>query len=541
MDDAVIIGAGPNGLVAANLLADAGWEVTVLEAKPAAGGGVSSVEHLGHGWVSDVCSAFYPLAASSPIFESLDVEAYGVRWSHAPAVVAHPRRDGQTAMLYRDVEATADALEASSPGDGAAWTRLHGLWQRAGTQVLEALSTPFPPLRPAVRLGRELGAGGALRFGRFATLPVRRLADEEFQGVEPGLILAGCALHADFFPESSASAFFGWLMAMLGHHAGYPVVEGGAGRLAEALVRRLEARGGTIQCNQSVTAVEIRGRRAVGVITAGGERLGARHAVLADVPATQLYGGLVEWDHLPATMVDDVRRFQWDWATLRFDWALKAPVPWEAQDVAKAGTVHLGESLDALTRFSAQIAQGLIPADPFILLGQLTTSDAKRSPMGTELLYGYTHVPRVVRGDAGDGGIRGSWDASDLDAMTDRLESHIERYAPGFRALITDRDVLSPTGLEEHNPSLVGGAINGGTAAIHQQLVFRPTPGLGRSETPIAGLFLASSSAHPGGGVHGICGANAARAAIRAKSYVGRAFVTPGLARLTWALHRPLL
>jgi phytoene dehydrogenase-like protein len=541
MIDAVVIGAGPNGLVAANLLADAGWDVTVLEAQDAPGGGVSSAEYFGPGWISDVCSAFFPLAAASPVMRSLELERYGLRWSHAPAVLAHLHRDG-AAILWRDPVRTADTLDRGSPGDGAAWLRLHSVWQRTAAPLLDSLLTPFPPVRAGVRLARTVGSGGLVRLARLFMVPVRRLAEEEFSGAAPGLLLAGCALHADLFPESTASALFGWLLTMLGHHAGYPVPQGGAGQLTAALVRRLESRGGEVRCGRRVGAVEVHNGRVAAVVTIDGERIGVRHAVLADVPATSLYGGLVAWNHLPPQLAGDVRRFQWDWATVKFDWAVERPLPWLSHDVAGAGTVHVADSIDELTRVCADLSTRLVPARPFVLLGQLSTADPSRSPAGTESVYGYTHVPTRVEGDAGDGSVRGVWDPADLDALAERVEGRIERHAPGFRSLIRARHVLGPAGLEEHDGNLVGGAINGGTSAIHQQLMFRPVPGLGRPETPVVGLYLASSSAHPGGGVHGACGANAARAALSARRPWQRLVVTPALhALLQGSVPRPLL
>jgi phytoene dehydrogenase-like protein len=536
--DAVVVGAGPNGLVAANLLADVGWEVVVLEARPTPGGGVSSANYLGPGWVADVCSAFYPLAVASPVFAALGLEDHGLRWRHAPVVLAHPQPDGRAALLSRDVEATSASVEAFADGDGAAWKRLYGLWERVGHQLLDALLSPFPPLRAAGRLGRAVGAAGALRLARFATLPVRRLAEEEFSGAGGPLLLAGCSLHADLAPESAASSAFGWLLSMLGQDVGFPVPEGGAGQLTAALVRRLESRGGVLLCDHPVTSIEVNQGRATGVVTAGGERFTGQRAVLADVAVTRLYGELVSWDDLPVRLRDDMRRFQWDYSTVKFDWALKAPVPWEAPGVAGAGTVHLAEDLDQMTQYCADIAQGRVPARPFVLLGQLTTSDPSRSPAGTESFYGYTHVPRRVRGDAGNSGIKGAWDEGDLAAMTERVEGCIERYAPGFKSLISNRHVLGPAGLEAHDPNLVGGAINGGTTSIHQQLIFRPTPGLARPETPVRGLYLASASAHPGGAVHGACGSNAARAALRAESGMHRLFTRPVMAAAERALQR---
>jgi phytoene dehydrogenase-like protein len=526
MVDAVVIGAGPNGLVAANLLADAGWDVVVLEAQASPGGGVASAEYLGPGWISDICSAFYPLAAASPVIRALDLERYGLRWSHAPAVLGHPRPDG-AAMLWRDPFRTAERFEQETPGDGPAWLRLHSLWQRIGPDLLDAIVTPFPPVRPSGRIARTLGAGGLLRLGRFLALPVRRLIDEEFIGDGPGLLLAGCALHADFFPESPGSALYGWLLAMLGHQAGFPVVQGGAAQLTASLIRRLESVGGRVECNRRVTGIDVRAGRAGAVFTADSDTIEVRRAILADIPVTDLYGGLVSWDHLPSTLADDLRRFQWDWSTVKFDWALHQPVPWSSPDLAGAATIHVADSLAALTRVCADLATAVVPAEPLLLLGQLTTSDPTRSPAGTEALYGYTHVPRRVRGDSGDGSIKGVWDQSDLDALADRVEQLVERHAPGFRSRISARHILGPADLEGHNGNLIGGAVNGGTCNIHQQLVFRPIPGFGRPETPIPGLYLASSSAHPGGGVHGACGANAARVALAAGRPLHRLMLGP--------------
>jgi phytoene dehydrogenase-like protein len=525
--DAVVIGAGPNGLVCANLLADAGWEVVVLEAAATPGGAVSSSDYLGPGYVADVCSAFYPLAAASPAIAGLGLEDHGLRWRHAPAVLAHPQPDGRAAVLHRDVEQTAANLDSFAPGDGEAWMRLHRLWNRVSDGLLAALFNPFPPVRAGLRLGAALGTSELLRFARFATMPVRHLGEESFTGPGGPLLLAGSALHTDLSPESASSALYGWLLTMLGHQVGFPVPEGGAGQLSAAMVLRLESKGGTVQCGQRVTEVVVRKGRAVGVVTESGDNISAGRAVLADVPATTLFGDLVAWEDLPGPLRRDVGAFQWDYATVKVDWALRAPVPWRAPSVAGAGTVHLADSVDEMTQYCADIAMQRIPRRPFVLAGQMTTADPSRSPAGTEVLWAYTHVPRAVRGDAGDDGISGTWNEADREAITSRIEDRIEEYAPGFTSLIATRHVMGPGDLEDHDANLIGGAINGGTSALHQQLVFRPVPGLGRSETPVRGLYLASSSAHPGGGVHGACGANAARAALTAHSALGRMFVSP--------------
>lgn len=531
MPDAVVIGAGPNGLVAANVLADAGWSVEVLEEQPEPGGAVRHDRGVDPAFVNDIFSSFYPLAAASPVLSALRLEDHGLRWSHAPSVLAHPLTDGRCAVLDRDIGVTAASLEAFAPGDGAAWRHLHGVWQRVYPDLLGALFTPFPPVRAAARLALRLRAAGGLRMARSLVLPVRRLGEEEFRGQGGRLLLAGNALHADLAPESAGSGGFGWLMAMLGQTYGFPVPVGGSGALTQALTRRLKTRGGWVRCGQRVERIVVREGRAVGVRTAAGDAVSARRAVLADVSVPALYGELLEPGHVPAQLMDDLRRFQWDFATFKVDWALDGPVAWEAEQASRAGTVHIADGMDELTRFAAQIAMRQVPDRPFLLFGQMTTADASRSPLGTESAWAYTHVPREISADAADEGVTGRWDTKDQELMADRVERQVERFAPGFRSLIRARRILAPPTLEALDSNLSGGAINGGTTAIHQQLVFRPLPGTGRPETPVPGLFLASAGAHPGGGVHGAPGANAARAALHRHR-------PPGLARAQRILTR---
>lgn len=531
MPDAVVIGAGPNGLVAANLLADAGWSVTVLEEQDEAGGAVRHDRGVDPEFVSDLFSSFYPLAAASPVLAGLRLEDHGLRWSHAPHVLAHPLSDGGCAVLDRDIGVTADSLDTFAPGDGDAWRRLHDVWQRIRGDLLGALFTPFPPVRAGARLAVRLRGAGGLRLARSLLLPVRRLGEEEFRGQGGRLLLAGNALHADLAPEAAGSGGFGWLMSMLGQTYGFPVPVGGAGALTEALRRRLLAQGGVLHCGRRVDEIVVRHGRAAGVRTADGETVGARRAVLADVSVPALYGELVRPEHLPGQLLEDLRRFQWDFATFKVDWALDGPVPWRTEEAARAGTVHLADGVDELTRFAAQIAMRQIPDRPFALFGQMTTSDPSRSPQGTESAWAYTHLPLDVGSDAGDEGLTGAWDAKEQQIMADRVERQVERFAPGFRGLIRARRVLAPPTLQAMDSNLHHGAINGGTTSIHQQLVFRPLPGTGRPETPVTGLYLASAGAHPGGGVHGACGANAARAALRRRMPPGRARAQRVLAR----------
>ncbi|MEI7031704.1 NAD(P)/FAD-dependent oxidoreductase [Streptomyces pratensis] len=523
MADAVVIGSGPNGLVAANLLADAGWSVEVLEAQDEPGGAVRSDREVHPDYVSDVFSSFYPLAAASPVLARLDLHREGLRWSHAPRVLAHPLLDGRCAVLDRDRATTAEGLDGFAAGDGPSWLNLCRIWDRLGDDIVSALFSPFPPLRAGGALAARLRGAGGLRLARSLVLPVRRLGEEEFAGEGGRLLLAGNALHADLAPEAAGSGGFGWLMSMLGQFHGFPVPVGGSSALTSALVQRLRARGGHLRCGQRVTEVVVRRGRAVGVRTQSGEAVPARRAVLADVSAPCLYGTLVAPEHLPSRLFDDLRRFQWDFATFKVDWALSGPVPWSSPAAASAGTVHLAEDVDALTRWAAQIARGLVPDRPFLLLGQMTTADATRSPRGTESAWAYTHVPHTVKADAGADGLSGAWSLAERERMADRMEAQVERYAPGFRSLVRHRRILAPPTLQAADGNLHNGAINGGTASLHQQLVFRPVPGAGRSETPVKGLYLASASAHPGGGVHGAPGSNAARAALRSARGAGAA------------------
>lgn len=510
MPDAVVIGAGHNGLVAANVLADAGWDVVVCEATEHTGGAVRSDEIAAPGYVSDVFSAFYPLAAASPVMGALDLQDYGLRWSHAPAVMAHVFPDGRSATLFRDVERTAESVGRFAHSDAAAWRELVAQWERIERPVLDALFSPFPPMRAGVGLARVLGLAGGARLMRTALLPARRFGDEWFSGAGAPMLVAGSAMHADIPVDGAGSAAYGWLLTMVGQTHGFPVPRGGAGRLADALTARLTDRGGTLRLEQPVDRVLVEHGRATGVALRSGEIVRARRAVLGDVNAPAFYGDLVGHQNLPHRMVSDLRNFEWDTPTLKIDWALRSRVPWEEADVREAGTVQLGVDMDGLTTFSAALARREMPNQPFILFGQMSTADPTRSPAGAESAWGYTHLP-----------MRRELTGSDIDQHVQVVEASIERQAPGFIDSIVGRFVQSPAKLAQENPNLLHGAINGGTAQLHQQLIFRPTVGLAGAATPIDRLFLAGSSAHPGGGVHGGPGANAARAALRRDGWTG--------------------
>lgn len=537
MSDAVVVGAGPNGLVAANVLADAGWDVVVLEANDVPGGAVRTAEVTAPGFRNDLFSAFYPLAVASPAIAALHLERYGLEWCRAPLVVANPTPDGPTAVLSTDLDETAASLDRFHPGDGDGWRHLYDLWRQVGDELIGALMAPFPPVVAGAKVAAALGPARALPFTRLALMTVRRLAREEFAGEGGGVLLGGCALHTDLSPESAGGGLFGWVLGGLGQAKGFPVPAGGAQSLTDALVRRLIERGGRVECGVRVTGIDVQGGRAVGVTAEDGTTYDARRAVLADVGAPALFSHLVAAEHLPSRMLEDVRRFEYGSGTVKVDWALDRPIPWLDPEVNRAGTVHVTDSLDDLSDMSSQLVRGLLPANPYLVMGQMTTADPSRSPAGTESAWAYAHVPREVKGDAGPDGLTGQWDDVETERFVDRMEARIERMAPGFRDRILARHVFTPPSFQEANANLVGGEINGGTAQLHQQLVFRPVPGLARPDTPVDRLFLASASAHPGGGVHGACGANAARAAL-GRDRRARRLVAAGAALSAVALAR---
>jgi phytoene dehydrogenase-like protein len=262
-------------------------------------------------------------------------------------------------------------------------------------------------------------------------------------------------------------------------------------------------------------------------------RYPAKRAVIADVGAPQLYGELLPAHVIPERTKRDLQRFQYDNPTVKVDWTLDGQIPWKAPATREAGTVHIAASVDALTRYAAQLSCGELPAIPYLVMGQYAAADPTRAAAGKETAWAYTHVPERVRADAARK-LTGSWDERETAAFTDRIEAQVEAYAPGFRALIRGRHVFTPAMLQAADRNLVGGALGGGTAQLHQQLIFRPLPGIAGAETPVRRLFLASASAHPGGGVHGGPGANAANAALAAASRWRPALavrVSRGLAR----------
>ena len=343
------------------------------------------------------------------------------------------------------------------------------------------------------------------------------MGEEEFGSDAARRLLAGSALHADLSPEAVLGGFFAWVLCGLGQDVGWPVPEGGAGKLTAALVARLRSRGGEVVCDAPVDRIVIRDRRAVAVRTRG-EEIRATRAVLADVGAPALYLDLVGAEHLSPKVVDDVRRFVWDNATVKVDWNLDARFRGQPEPARRAGTLHLADSVDALTESTAALARGLVPATPVPHHGSAVDDRPDAHAGRKRKRCGRTRTCRARSAATRPG----SWPRPRAASSIVRVSSgsptacsdEIEKLAPGFGATVRGRHVMGPGDLEAHNANLVGGAIGSGTSQLYQQLVFRPIPGLGRPETPIRSLYLASASAHPGGGVHGACGANAARVAI---------------------------
>jgi phytoene dehydrogenase-like protein len=523
--DAVVVGAGHNGLVAAAMLADAGWDTVVLEANAEPGGAVRSAE-LMPGFVTDLYSAFYPMSAVSPALRALHLDDHGLKWSHAPAVVGHARdaTDDDAPVIYRDAARTAAELARREPADGDNWLKMLAVWETVKGPLIDTLLQPFPPVRAAGRLLRILGAGELLRFGRLLMLPATAMAAQMFEGEAARLLLLGNAMHADAPLDAPGSGVFGFLLTMLAQDVGYPVPVGGAGRLTAALVRRAQAAGAEIRCGQEVSGIGVRDGRAVTVHTTGGETVPVRRAVIADVSAPRLYRDLLPDGALPQRLLDDLEHFEWDTPVLKVNYLLDAPIPWRSASLRQVGTVHLGADANGLARWMADLNTGVVPDRPFMLFGQMTTADPSRSPTGTESAWAYTHLPRGVVDD------------QSADKLAEAVDRALEQHAPGFDHHVIGRFVQRPSDLQSSDANLVGGAVNGGTAQLQQQLIFRPTPGLARAETPVERLYLGSASAHPGGSVHGSCGRNAAKAALAAdgpKGWPRRRLTRAGFSVLT--------
>ncbi len=498
MTDAIVIGAGPNGLVAAWQLARNGWKVLLLEAKDRPGGAVYSEELTIPGYLHDVGAAFFTFARGSPAFQELDLPSVGLEWRNARRESAHPAPDGTCASISRDTELSAESF---GPADGVCWRRLAEWGKRMGDRLPAALLAPLPALGPAWKLG-------VLNFLRYSAAGIRTTAgwsQSHFETEIARRVIPGLALHVDLGPDDLAGAGLGLTLALLAATNGFTVPIGGARAITKALVRRLEEHGGEIRFQSHVDRIVVREGRAVAVKTRGGEEFEAKQAILADVGAPALYFKLLDEAHVPAWVRRSMRRFRYGWGTFKMDWALAGPVSWSAAEARESAVVHAGDSIADLREFTTQVRAGHLPSNPYLVIGQQSLVDPTRTPPGCHTLWAYSHVPSAVPG---------GWDNS-REEFGDRIDARIEGLAPGFRALIRARRSHSPDDLERMDENLVGGDLGGGSARFSHQLFFRPMFPYFRYRTPVRGLYLASASTHPGAGVHGACGFNAAKAALQ--------------------------
>ncbi len=497
MVDAVVIGAGPNGLVGAIELARHGWSVLVLEAKNRPGGAVNSAEHTLPGYIHDVGAAFFPFAEASPPLRSMNLGEFGLEWLGAPYESAHPAPDGTCAAISRDV----DRERASFGADGDVWTRFHHWQQRMGRRLPDALLAMLPGLGGALRLGPANLVGLGLAGISTAAGYARR----HFQTEAGRRIIPALALHVDLGPHDLGSAALGLVLALLAAGEGFRIPKGGARSITQALVKRLEHHGGGLQLGTHVDEIVVRQRRGVAVKTRAGQEIPFRHCVLADVTAPALYLRLIPRHYTPYWLTSSLKRFKWGFGTFKMDWALSGPVPWLAAEARQAAVIHAGDSIADLDAFTHQVRAGELPTNPYLVIGQQSLIDASRAPAGGHTLWAYSRVPNDMPG---------SW-AQHKEAFADRIEQRLEGLAPGFRALIRGRAIFAPDDLEAMDENLVGGDLGGGSNRVSHQLFFRPTFPYFRYRTHVRGVYLASASAHPGAGVHGACGWNAARMALR--------------------------
>ncbi len=466
--DAVVVGSGPNGLVAAIKLAEAGVRVVVFEAADQVGGGLRTEELTLPGFRHDVCSTVQAIAQASVAFRELDLERDGLRYAHAPDPLGQTLAGSASAILHRDIDSTASGLGR----DGNAWRRLVGAVAARDTDVVDGLLSPLdtPPRHPI-----SLAA-----FGIRGVWPASLVNSVVFREPPARALFAGVAAHAVLPLTQPATAGYAVMLAALAHSVGWPVAVGGSQSVADALADRLRSLGGEIVTSTPVVSLE---------------QLPSNRAVVMDVTPKQLVD--IARDNLPDRYRRRLTRFRYGPGVFKVDWALDAPVPWSDDQLAGAGTVHVAGSADEIVSGERLVARGGHPSRPYVLFVQATVADPSRAPAGQHTGWAYCHVPN----------------GSTVD-MTDAIEGQLERFAPGFRDRVLARHVMGPAALEAHNANEVGGDIGGGAADI-VQFARRPVLSLDPWSTPVPGLFLCSASTPPGGGVHGMGGYHAARSALR--------------------------
>ena len=496
--DALVVGSGPNGLAAAIRLAEAGRSVLVLEVADQPGGAVRTEELTLPGFRHDTFSSVYPATVASPVFARMPLREHGLEWVHPAACSAHPLPDGDAAVLYRDLHATAQSLDRRHPGDGERWAAFAGPLLGAFDAVRATMLSGFPPVRGPLQLLTGAGPRTTLGFARLLPESAVGLGRRLFESGDSRGWLNGAAMHGDTPPEKPGGAIAAAYLNLLGHAVGWPSPRGGAGRLTDALVAYLRALGGEIRTGAAVERIRATDGRVTGVQLAGGEHVDGP-VVIADVMPHAL--ARLAGDGLPGWYRSLLGRYKLGPATLKLDWALDGPVPWRNEEVRGAGTVHVGGSEPEFLSSIAQSHAGL-PERPFLLFGQQTAADPSRAPAGKHTAWAYTHGPQQ--------GV--DWRA-EQDGFVERVEAQVERFAPGFRDRILARHVMGPADLEARNANLVGGDVGAGSYTL-RQVVFRPVPSVSPYRTPLRGLYLGSAATFPGGAVHGVPGDAAARAAL---------------------------
>lgn len=464
--DAVVVGSGPNGLAAAIALALNGLSVIVYEEKSCIGGGMRSEALTLPGYTHDVCSAIHPLAIGSPFLSKLPLEDHGLQWIHPSAPLAHPFDDGTCTLLERSLDKTCEGLGSDSSAYRALFSPIIQNWPHLEDTILGPLQIPRHPLE-------------AIRFALKAIRPASNLARSYFKDPKTQALFAGLAAHSILPLDKMITGAAGLVLGALGHLYNWPMPQGGSQALANAMGAYFKSLGGTIITDTKITSIK---------------ELPSSRTVFFDLTPVQILS--IAGDSLTASYKRQLENYRYGPGVFKMDWALDGPIPWKAAACQRAGTVHIGGSIEEIEESEKAIWKGKCVEKPYVLLAQQSLFDPSRAPMGKHTAWAYCHVPH-----------------SSMVDMTDRIETQIERFAPGFRDLILAKSTKNTQQMTQFNPNYIGGDITGGVQDIGQ-LFTRPVKRIVPYATANPRLYICSSSTPPGGGVHGMCGYHAARVAL---------------------------